>query len=297
MLERLSEIRKVPLYARIISYFVHLSDVDDNLRAFYIIGSRAQKKAYATQYSDLDVEIVVKDRFSFEHNRDWISNIQDSEFSYIQKPSDGIGNEVRVVFSENTQLVDFTFLTREEFTTCYSNEQFRNGVFGRGVVFLVDKDRLLENIECKQRNVIPPLTEETLNTEYCNILFHLLYAQNKIKAGEFITAMNTINVSIRNSLMKIIRWREHLIDPEKDLWHRARHFEQWALPEHQKIIKETAPPCNSIALLQSLIKINMQVRPLIKDLFERTGFNWKYTKNIGTQLVFLPRDLKGHQHV
>jgi hypothetical protein len=54
-LEALKRIKENPLYARIISYFVHRSDEDDNIRAVYIIGSLAQKDSHPTKYSDLDI--------------------------------------------------------------------------------------------------------------------------------------------------------------------------------------------------------------------------------------------------
>ena len=279
-LDALKRIKKNPLYSKIISYFVHRSDKDDNIRAFYIIGSQAQKESYPTPYSDLDVELVVEQKDKFTQNLEWIEDIQKKEFSYSQKPSDGNGDEIRVLFSENMSSVDFTFLTHDEFKKCYSNQQYLNGVFGRGVVSLVDKDGIIKDLDVKKINTIPPLNRQTFNAVYKDLLFHLIYAKNKIRAGELLTAKNTIDVSIRGSLMKFIRWEEHLKNPEKDLWHRARHFEKWADESHQALIKDASPKYNAKELEESLLAISQHMFRIANNISKQTGIPLEYNKDI-----------------
>lgn len=283
-LDALKRIKQNPLHAKIISYFVHRSDKDDNIRACYIIGSLAQKDSYPTPYSDLDVELVVDQKDKFTQNMDWIEDIQKKEFSYIQKPSDGNGEEIRVLFSENMSSVDFTFLTFDEFKKCYSSRQYLNGVFGRGVVSLVDKDGIIKDLNVEKINTIPPLNRQTFNTAYKDLLFHLIYAKNKIRAGELLTAKNTIDVSIREYLMKFIRWEEHLNDPEKDLWHRARHFEKWADESHQLLIKDASPKYNAKDLEKSLLAISRHMFRIANNISRQTGIPLEYNKDISDYL-------------
>lgn len=279
-LQELKRIKENPLYARIISYFVHRADADDNIRAVYIIGSLAQKDSHPTKYSDMDIELLVKDTKVFLENTDWVREIQENEFAYEQRPSDGNGSEIRVLFSEGMKSVDFTFLTPKDFHNRIANRQYLNGVFGRGVISLIDKDEMISRLCVEKTNILPPLTEKSFNREYKNLLFHLIYAKNKIMAGELLTAKNTIDVSVRESLMKFIRWEEHLADPQKDLWHRARHFEKWASEDHQVLIKEASPQYNAVEMEKSLISINNHIMRMAKNISKQTGFLLEYDKNI-----------------
>ncbi len=61
---KLKKIMKDPLYKRIILYFFQKSKKDENIRACYVIGSRAQINSYPTEFSDLDIEIIVKQKES-----------------------------------------------------------------------------------------------------------------------------------------------------------------------------------------------------------------------------------------
>lgn len=283
-LEALKKIKQNPLHAKIVSYFVHRADRDDNIRACYIIGSLAQKDSYPTQYSDLDVELVVKQKEDFTQNINWVDDIQKKEFLYLQKPSDGNGEEIRVLFSENMRSVDFTFLTLDEFKKCYSSRQYLNGVFGRGVISLVDKDGIIKGLEVEKSNTIPPLNKQTFNTAYKDLLFHLIYAKNKILAGELLTAKNTIDVSIRESLMKFIRWEENIRDPEKDLWHRARHFEKWADEDHKLLIENASPRYSKVDMEKSLLLINRHLMKIAENISKQTGIPLEYKRDISDYL-------------
>lgn len=283
-LEALKRIKENPLYARIISYFVHRSDEDDNIRAVYIIGSLAQKDSHPTKYSDLDIELVVKDNTVFLQNTDWVQDIQKAEFAYEQTPSDGNGSEIRALFSEGMKSVDFTFLTPKDFNNRIANKQYRNGVFGRGVISLVDKDEMISNLRVEKTNTIPPLNQQSFNREYKNLLFHLIYAKNKIQAGELLTAKNTIDVSVRESLMKFIRWEEHLADTQKDLWHRARHFEKWADESHQLLIKDASPTYNAKEMEKSLLDISRHILRIANNISKQTGIPLEYNKDISNYL-------------
>lgn len=280
---KLKEIMKDPLYERIITYFSQRSKKDNNIRACYIIGSRAQVNSYPTKFSDLDMEIVVKQKGSFIEDLSWVTSIAPYEFCYSQTPSDNYGKEIRVVFSDNNKLADFVFMTPVEFQNAYNNKQYLNGVFGRGVVIISDKDCIIPT-SIVLENTFPLLTEETFNQEVKYLLFHLLYAKNKVLAGELLTAKNTIDVGIRNSLMTIIRWQEHINNPQKDIWHRARHFEKWSSYESKQLISVSSPVYDKNAINKALIDIYNHVKPIITNIALKKGFFIEYTKDISYSL-------------
>lgn len=279
--EKLEIIKKDTTYGRVVSYFSESARCDDNIRACYIIGSRAQTSSYPTPYSDLDMEIVARDRSVFTNNLSWVSGIAPNEFCYLQSPSDNCGIEIRVLFSKDYKLADIVFMNPHEFQKAYKNKQYRNGVFGRGVIVIEDKDKILSFQNCQWENVIPELTQVSLNQEYKYLLFHLVYAKKKIMAGELLTAKNTIDVGIRESLMKLIRWQEYTENPQKDLWHRARHFERWANPEHQILMEEACPGYNCEDLDESLNRIYHQAAFLTKSIAKNANFTLEYKGTLG----------------
>ncbi len=292
ILEKLKEIRKHKTYARIIDFFIEHANKSNNTRSGYIIGSRAQNTPYQNKFSDLDIEIIVKDRDKWAENLEWLNAIGPKKFAYLQKPSDGNGIQIRALFNDMS-MVDFVFLNEEEFNKAYSDKQFINGVFGRGVITLFDKDNLLDKFTDTQKsNLISKLTPEKLNTEYKDLLFHLIYAKNKVSQGELLVAKDTIDTSVRKSLIKIIRWQEHLSHPEKDLWHRSRHFEKWASPHNQSLIQHASPRYNKNEIKEVISTIFFSAVELVKDIADHSGIQLDYQADIEDYLAHKNSDTK-----
>lgn len=283
--KKLEKIKENKTYADIVSFFKACADQSDEIRCGYIFGSRAQDSSYQNEFSDLDIEIIVKDKGDWTKSLEWLDSIGPKKFAYLQKPSDGNGMQVRVLFEDMT-VADFVFLSPEEFRKAYSDRQFINGVFGRGIVPLFDKDGLLDQFSNTQKtNLVSTLTAEGLNAEYKDLLFHLIYAKNKIRQGELLVAKDTIDSSIRKSLIKLIRWEEHLSHPDKDLWHRSRHFEKWASPHSQELIRIASPSYQKDEMEKSIDAVFTKATELVKSLSARSGFALDYQADIANYFV------------
>jgi predicted nucleotidyltransferase len=277
---KIDKIKENKTYARVIDYFQSIAGQSENLRCAYVFGSRAQNDSYQNEFSDLDIEIIVNDKSEWVDRLDWLESIGATKIAYLQRPSDGNGMQVRVLF-DDMSTVDMVFLDGEEFKKAYASDQFVNGVFGRGVASLFDKDNLLAKFNglAKTNISVQPNSEE-LNYEFKDFLYHLIYAQNKVKQGELLVAKDTMDVSIRKSLMKFIRWEEHLRDPNKDLWHRSRHFEKWSSTKNQELIKLSSPLHTREDLERAIQETFSKATELVRDICKQSGIELDYPENI-----------------
>lgn len=285
MHKKIKNIEKNQNYKSIINYFNGLSLSSDNLRTGYIFGSRAQEKSFHNEFSDLDIEMVVQDKRQWIHNLDWLENFGEIELAYKQLPSDGLGMQVRILFKDMSR-ADIVFLDQNDFDKAYNSPHMAYGVFGRGVIALFDKDnRIKPRVETfiKPDSYVPTFQE--LESEYKDFIFHLVYAQNKLKQGEMLVAKDTMDISVRRSIIKFIRWSEYLNDPNKDLWHRSRHFEKWASSKNQELVSSSSPKLNASDISRTISTVYSDVTELAFEIAQELGVSLPYSEKIRDYLV------------
>ncbi len=95
--------------------------------------------------------------------------------------------------------------------------------------------------------------------------------------------------------MTMIRWYEHINDSQKDVWHRARHFERWASTESKQLIRASSPTYDKIAINKALVDIYNYVKPIIINIAAKKGFSIEYTKDISSYLVELPLKISSNK--
>lgn len=264
------------LYEKAILLFEAIALHDENIRSVFVFGSRARTDRPADDYSDLDIAIICKDKSAFFKDVKWLEKIGHPIFSYAQPVSLGEGNQIRALF-DDARDIDFVFFDEDEFNRISGNKKFLNGVIGRGIVKVCDKDGNLDSLDhhvLDKNYAFPPLTQKQLNETVHNFLFHAVSAQKKTLRGEFLTAKNSIDQNMRDELMLFIRWREMLDNPNLDVWHRARFFETWASKDIQQKMQSVCPTYDPKDISEKIGNNLDLMRELAEEICQKSGLTF-----------------------
>lgn len=93
-------------YDLLIERFVIWATQEENVRAAFIIGSRARMDHPADEWSDLDVIIMAYDVERYRQSADWLHPIGTPWLTFVEPTPDGRGFERRVLFAPGLD-VDF----------------------------------------------------------------------------------------------------------------------------------------------------------------------------------------------
>lgn len=217
-------------YELILGHIEDLARRQDDIECAFYFGSRAHATSYADGWSDLDVALITTSPDTYTKDTYWLAPMGKPLVAFNEAVSLGHGMQTRVLFAEDFSDVDFGFFTPNDFKNLINDPRFFNGVLGRGIVPIVDKTGLLTNLPLEEQKLnytLPPLTQESLAQHVDDILYHAVNAVKKLHKGEILTAKDTLDSSIKNTLMTMIRWHIISADPSVDTWHRNRHFEKW----------------------------------------------------------------------
>jgi len=272
-------------YADVTSFIARRAQEDANIRASFVFGSRGHLCSRADNNSDLDIALICDNTSPFFANYGWVKAIGSPLMTYAQPVSAGIGRQVRVLFPDMRD-VDFTFFTKDDLSNILKNQMFFNGVLGRGIQILCDKDSILPDrtqLEFNKHYALPVRNQEAFTELTYDFLFHAVSAAKKIERGELLTAKNTLDVNMRGVLLQAIRWQQLTHNPEIDVWHRARFFEEWADRGVLSSFKETCPAYDKQDLREKIEGNLSLYRKISDDICERDGLQFPEKEFLITQ--------------
>ncbi|MBN2499677.1 MAG: aminoglycoside 6-adenylyltransferase [Anaerolineales bacterium] len=219
-------------YDRLIARFVKWAEKEENIRAAFVIGSRARVDDHpADEWSDLDVIVLVEDHRVLIDDPGWLHQIGNPRITFVERTPDGEAYELRVLFDGGLDvdfapdpIVEFRRMLKEGFTPLYQD------LMGRGVRFLVDKDQLtdeLVEVNVARKPWIPPDEGEFLNL--CNdFWYHTVWTAKKLRRGELWWGKSCCDNYLKHLLLRMLEWQARLSQPNADTWMRGRFLEEWA---------------------------------------------------------------------
>ncbi|MBL7200479.1 MAG: aminoglycoside 6-adenylyltransferase [Anaerolineae bacterium] len=221
-------------YEQLIEGFIRWAQAEDNVRAAFVIGSRARRDHPADEWSDLDVIILADDPRPYVSTTGWLAHIGHPWLTFIESTPEGDAFEQRVLFEGGLD-VDFVPSSVGQFRKMLSEglppadaEMVR-----RGIRVLVDKDGLSERLApVAAEPVEPALVGEP---EYLNLVsdfwYHTVWTAKKLRRGELWTAKSCCDVYLKQRLLRMLEWHTRAVrGPDTDTWMRGRFLEEWADP-------------------------------------------------------------------
>lgn len=205
-----------------------------DVRAAFIVGSRAREVFPADEWSDIDVVTFADTPGVLLDDREWLFHIGHPEITYREPTAVGIWEERRVLFADGCD-ADFSVLPArlidELARTSPGGDLYdqTSGVVARGYRVLVDKDGSLVPVLRMLASTAPPRsprpTQERFDEVLSNFWYHCVGIARKLRRGERVVAHQALERTQREMLVIVIRW---LAARDIDTWHATRFFERWA---------------------------------------------------------------------
>lgn len=221
-------------YEALIGRFVTWADTRPDVRAAFIVGSRARTTSPADEWSDLDAVLFADNPSVLLDDESWLTRLGDPQITFREPTAVGIWEERRVLFANGCD-ADFSILPAGligELEGSGPGDDLHNqtaGVASRGYRVLVDKDGRLAPVLAMLAATAPPAPDrppqETFDQVLSDFWYHSVWTSRKLRRGELAVAHECLEGTQRHLLLTMIRW---LGARDADTWHGMRFFEDWA---------------------------------------------------------------------
>lgn len=201
-----------------------------DIRAAFVIGSRARTDTPADRWSDLDIVLVVDDPEPYTQSSAWVSEFGTPVLTFLEETPVG-QRERRVLYKagEDVDLPLFPLSALEQL----EQGGAANALLGRGYRLLADEiglDERLRNL-AEQGSAAPALPSQAdFDQLAADFWYHALWAAKKLRRGEVFTALGGLDGYMKARLVTLLGWHARAIDPSIDTWHEGRFLERWADP-------------------------------------------------------------------
>ena len=215
-----------------------------DIRAVFIIGSRARVDHPADEWADLDLVIVTTNPEYYVSATDWI-NILDKPLLTLIEPTSTAGEKERRVLFEGMLDVDFAILPQGKAVMFLQAAESQKGleqlsnVLGRGMRVLLDKDMLLTKLQDLIRSAKRPEPKKPTEQEFLGVvsdfLYHAVFTAKHLRRGELWWTVMCLDCRLQDVMKTMIEWHTLAMhDWKQDVWFRGRFLDEWAEPEVTK---------------------------------------------------------------
>lgn len=214
--------------------FASWAEAIDDIRAAFIVGSRARVDHPADEWADLDIILYAKNSDFYLHNIDWLKNLGNIWVTFAYQTSGG--EPERLTLFEGGFQVDIVFLPSDCLYQLVKDRSTPYN-FRRGVRVLVDKDNVSGYIIPSDfKPAASPAIDERSFVQVVNMFFFgALYTAKQILRNELWAAKSREN-DLRILMLQMIEWHaKALHGDDYDVWHGGRFLHEWA---DQKTLEE-----------------------------------------------------------
>jgi aminoglycoside 6-adenylyltransferase len=211
------------------------------MRAAAVIGSRARLVHPADEWADLDLVIVTADPEFYLSTTGWVNELGTPLLTFIEPTATGGEKERRVLF-EGMLDVDFTIMPVERNQKLLIATENRQdivqiaNVVARGMRILIDKDRMLAELQSLVNAMEKPAPNMPTPHEFLGLvsdfLYHAVFTAKHLKRGELWWTVLCLDCHLQSLMKTMIEWYALAVHGgQYDTWFRGRFLEEWAEPE------------------------------------------------------------------
>ena len=236
-------------YDILIERFVDWAQPRSDIRAAFVIGSRARRDRPADEWADLDLVVITTNAERYVLTSGWVKNMGKPLLTFVEPTATGDEKERRVLY-EGMLDVDFAILPVKKARqllrgkkTSQTAAQLANSL-GRGIRMLIDKDKLLPDLKKISLPSTGASRQVPTQTEFLSVvddfLYHSIWTAKHLLRGELWWADSCCNCRLSQLMLRMIEWHtqvEH--DWKYDTWFRGRFLEQWSDEQTQQELKTT----------------------------------------------------------
>jgi aminoglycoside 6-adenylyltransferase len=283
-----SEIEKS--YEKLIELFRKWAETRSDIRAAFVVGSKARVKHSADEWSDVDIVVITTDPEVYLSTFDWISNFGKPLLTFIDT-STASDDKMRVVLYEGMIDVDFAPVRYEDMrkTAQWVDQTTKAGadqhalawiwnVYGRGVRVLIDKDGMAGTFGAVAASVKKPHPRRPTQDEFLEVVYdffyHAVYTAKHLRRGELWWTLTHLDCRLQRPLLRMIEWHalaEH--GWKHDVWFLGHFLEEWAMPKAVEGLREAFAQYDEDDVKRALLA----AIGLFRWLATETATNLKYS--------------------
>lgn len=247
----------------------------EDIRAAFIVGSRARNDHPADEWSDMDIIFFTSKQNYYLSNNEWLNNFGDICTSFVTTTAGG-DPEYLTLFDGGWQ-VDFVIHTVDNLNQLVKNKIIP-GNFYRGVKVLIDKDHIAQNImplysQAPQGN---PLSEDKFLQTVNMFWFIALYTAKQILRNE-LWVVKVRDSNLKELLLQMIEWHEKTVNGiEYDTWHAGRFLCEWAGKETQEELQNSFGHFDRIDSWKALMATITLFKRLSHEISDKKKFSYPY---------------------
>lgn len=221
-------------YEQLIEKFATWAYAEEDIRAAFVIGSRARVDHPADEWSDLDVAIIARNPATYLESADWVAHISHPWLTFIEPTGDGRSRERRVLYEGGLD-VDFAFIA-----VSLAQQMVAEGVpadvvdtLQRGTRVLLDKDGLAAQLRASATapRLPQPLARATFLEIVNDFWYHAVWTAKHLRRRELWWAKSCSDGRMKELLRHMMEWHTHATKGQNyDTWLRGRFLEEWADP-------------------------------------------------------------------
>lgn len=218
-------------YEQLVEKLVKWAEMQCDILAVMVVGSRARVHHPADEWSDLDLILVVADPDRYLSAAEWLLNIGSYWCTFVERTSTGEASERRVLFEGGLD-VDFILLAAEGIQQRL-REAPVSDIIRRGIRILLDKGSMLSQSipPAPQTSHRHPPTQQEFQEVIQDFWYHAVWTAKKLQRGELWTARGCTDVYMKKLLLHMIEWHACTARGwDHDTWYDGRFLELWAEP-------------------------------------------------------------------
>lgn len=204
---------------------VRWAKVDENIRAVVVTGSLSRNDGSTDDYSDLDVEIIVRELSDDLLHGEWIHDIGKV---WIKFPADE-QSQFRLVWFAGGKKADFQLKllsdVRPQIQAGDLTDEHK-----RGYIVVLDKDNLYENLP-PSPHIFPqpdPPTPAEVHAIINEFWFESIHVAQFIRRREF-WVVKFRDWTMKCDLLQVMEWHaRHVNDASPNTWVIGKRIHQWA---------------------------------------------------------------------
>ncbi|SDM69387.1 aminoglycoside 6-adenylyltransferase [Sediminibacillus halophilus] len=224
----------------LIDRFVLYAEESENIRAAFLVGSRARVEMPADEWADLDLVVFTKNPALLLNNTNWLSHLGKPVITFLERTAVGDSTERRVLFEGGLD-VDFAFFPVASLPELEKNAEVLD-VLAKGVKVVIDKDDITRSI-IQKAEALPPSDRGVATMDIENLIhdfwYHAYLAAKKFRRGELLDGKSICDGYMKDCLtlmMKVqVKARK---DADFQTWHGYRFFERWTGPKVSEEFKK-----------------------------------------------------------
>jgi len=266
-------------YAEIEAKFAAWADAQPDIRAAFVLGSRARTQQPADEWSDLDIGIITTDAERYIRDAGWVAGFGAVWLTFLERTPGG-DFERRVLY-QGALDVDFVPIPTGNIEAVLAGQvpSVALGIFRRGVRFIVDKDGLADRYA--QIHIPPPEIKPPTEAEFLNLVadfwYHLVWAAKKLKRGETWSALAATGSHLWwGCWLPMVEWHARACGGKTETWFNGRFIEQWADEKALRALYDASARYDAADVARALHEAGAAFRGIALETAAALGFSYPH---------------------